>query len=421
MSNISIHNVSGVALSSAYDVVGNSISSAYDTNGNIWNNREKSSKDLLLWLSLSVDDTANGKRVKERYRMDTNAWITVYRPDCNLETAVAFLKGYQTFGTSTYLTLARSIIQSVLLLQNQNGSFPFSHIRTTVYTNDNSEDAIFLIRAAEIDSENAGTYISVALDIADFLLTTQNQDGSWPVSNENSTKTALFTGHAVSALSTVYQYGSPAQKSNYQAAIENGISFIETQILTGGRVRCCYEVNSSTEFWRAPSSDQAVCVRALALAEYKLPDNPNLSTWENARSSMAGFLDTLISSDGAVRNGPGQHINGADITYYTDHIYTTAFGIEAYLWSWMATNDSQYETTAEKIVEFCNSNLYYSNNQNANGVIRGAYNIRDNNWDTHELTIDSQAQVGSNQLYTGWCNAPIALWLLTFLTNPLTD
>ena len=412
---MNIYNISGSPLSNAYNIDGLSLSRAYDINQNIWN--KESATDILTWLQIGVDDTSDGKRIKERYRMDTSEWVTVYRPDCNLESALAFLKAYQNYGEQSYLTLARNIIQSILLLQNQNGSFPFSHIRTTVYTNDNSEVIMSLVRASDIDIENASSYISVALDVADFLVSIQNSDGSWRVSDANSVKTALFTGHAVSALSFIYTYGSSTQKANYQTAIEKGLTFITSQILTGGRIKCCSEVNLNTEYWRAPTSDQSVCIRAFALAEYYLPNNANVSSWETARQSLTDYLDGLITENGAVRNGSGTGVNGADIYYYTDHIYTTAFAIEAYYWSWKATNNSSYLTTANKIISFCKSNIYYSNNQNANGVIRGAYNLRDHNWDTSELTIDPNVQVGSDQLYTGWSNAPIAYWFLANLSS----
>lgn len=410
---MSIYNMNGNILSTAYDSTGNTVTKAYNADGGVvWADRTVSATEILNWLELATDDTNDGKRVKERYRMDTNAWVTVYRPDCNIETAAALLSAYQKNGDSNYLSLARNIIQSICLLQNNDGSFPFSHVRSTKYTNDNSEVIIFLVRSAEIDTDNATTYISTALSVADWLITTQNNDGSFPVSDENATKTALFTGHGVSALSTVYQYGDATQKVNYQTAIEIGLSFIATQILTGGRIKCCYEVNSNTEFWRAPSSDQCVSIRAYALAEYYLPTNANVATWEATRAQLVGYLDSLIADVGAVRNGLGTGINGADIFYYTDHIYTTAFGIEAYYWSYMATGTESYFETANKIIDFCASNVYYSETQEEDGVIRGAYNLRDKNWDTHELTVDQNVQVGANQIYSGWANAPIACWLL---------
>ena len=409
---MNIYNVSGNALTYAFDLDGDSLSQAYDVSQNVWRGFEKAATDILSWLSLALEDVSAGKRVKERYRMDTNAWATVYRPDCAVESALAFYKAWQKLGDGTYLTIARGLCSFALSLQNSDGSFPFSTARTTKYSNDNSEISIFLIRCAEIDTDNASTYRTAAIGACDYLLTTQASNGSFPVSTQNSTKTALFTAHVVSALATAYTFADSAKKATYETAIENGLSFINSQILTGGRIKCCYEVNTSTEYWRAPMSDQCVCIRAYALAEIALPDNANCSSWETDRASLSAYLTTLVSTEGAVRNGPGTGINGADIYYYTDHIYVTAFGIEAYHWSYAATQTAAYKTKEDAIIAFCQSNLYSSNDVNTNGTTRGAYNLQEKNWNTDEYTLDASSQVGSKQIYTGWTNAPIVCFLI---------
>lgn len=407
-----IYEITGGTLREAYDVDGNGLFSAYSISGGVWRSYEKAATDILSWLNLALEDVSEGKRIKERYRMDTGAWATVYRPDCASESALAFYKAWQKLGTASYLTIARGLLSFVLSLQNSDGSFPFSTARTTKYSNDNSEIAIFLIRSAEIDTDNASTYRAAALNACDYLLTTQASNGSFPVSTENTTQTALFTGHAVSALATAYSYADNTRKASYESAIVNGLTFIGTQILAGGRIKCCYEVNSGTEFWRAPMSDQCVCIRALALAEIALPSNANKSTWETNRATLAGYLDNLISSEGAVRNGPGTGINGADVYYYTDHIYVTAFGIEAYHWSYLAAQTEAYKETEDAIIAFCQSNLFSSGNVNTDGTLRGAYNLQEQNWNTDEYTLDAQSQVGSKQIYTGWTNAPIVCFII---------
>ena len=407
-----IYNIAGNVLSRAYDVNGNRLFEAYSLTGDIWRSYEKAATDILSWLNLALEDISAGKRIKERYRMDTGAWAAVYRPDCATESALAFYKAWQKLENSSYLTIARGLLSFVLSLQNNDGSFPFSTARTTKYSNDNSEIAIFLIRSAEIDSDNASSYISAALNICDYLLTTQATNGSFPVSTENATQTALFTGHVVSALATAYVHADSTRKTSYESAIVNGLTFIGTQMLTGGRVKCCYEVRNTTEFWRAPMSDQCVCIRAYALAEISLPNSPSRSTWEANRATLTGYLDNLISPEGAVRNGPGTGINGADIYYYADHIYVTAFGIEAYHWSYLATQTIAYKETEDAIIAFCQSNLFSSNDVKTDGTLRGAYNLRDQNWNTDEYTLDAQSQVGSKQIYTGWTNAPIVCFIL---------
>ena len=361
---------------------------------------------ILEWLKIAIDDTSEGKRVKERYMMNKNSWKVWYRPDCNIETAYAFLKAWEYTNDNTYLQLARDIYTSIVKLQKSDGSFPFAHTGDThIYTNDNSEVPIFLFRMAEVDTEWADTYRRTALKGMDFILSIQNSNGSWRVVDNDLHTPAMFTAHAVSGLATAYNYTT--NKSGYKAAIEKGLDFIATQILESGRVKCCYEINSGTEYWRPPSSDQAICIRAFAHAEYYVTDSSKINEWKTNRLKLLNWFDQLIDDSGAIKNGLGENINGADLTGLTDHVYTTAFGIEAYYWSYLVDNNNAYLDKAMAITNFSANNLYYSDDANANGVIRGAYNIQDDNWDTSSLILNGGQEGGADMVYTGWVNAPL--------------
>ena len=371
-----------------------------------------SATTILEWLKIAIDDTSEGKRVKERYMMNRNSWKVWYRPDCNIETAYAFLKAWEYTKDDIYLQLARDVYTSIVKLQRSDGSFPFAHTGDThTYTNDNSEVPIFLFRMAEIDTEWANTYRETALKGIDFILSLQNSNGSWRVVDNDTHTPAMFTAHAVSGLATAYNYTT--NKSGYKTAIEKGLDFIATQILESGRVKCCYEINSGTEYWRPPSSDQAICIRAFAHAEYYVTDSSKINEWKTNRLKLLNWFDQLIDTSGAIKNGLGESINGADLTGLTDHVYTTAFGIEAYYWSYLVDNNNTYLDKAMAITNFSANNLYYSDDANANGVIRGAYNIRDNNWDTSSLILNGGQEGGADMLYTGWVNAPLVALFFT--------
>ena len=221
-----------------------------------------SASNIINWLKLAVDNTTEGKRVKERYMMNSNTWKVWYRPDCNIESAYAFLKYWEYTKDDSYLQLSRDIYNSIVKLQRADGSFPFAHTGDThTYTNDNSEVPIFLFRMAEIDLERADVYRATALKGTDFILSIQNSDGSWRVVDNDSTKAPMFVAHAVSALSTAYRYTS--KKAEYKTAIEKGLDWIieNGYILDSGRVKCCWEINNGTEYWRPPSSDQSIVIR----------------------------------------------------------------------------------------------------------------------------------------------------------------
>ena len=367
-----------------------------------------SATTIIDWLKLATDNTYDGKRVKERYKMNSKSWQTIYRPDCNMETALAFLKVWKYTNDDDYLQLSRDIYDSIIKLRNSDNSFPFANtLDTHVYTNDNSEVPIFLFRMAEIDTERANMYRQSALLSTDFLITLQNADGSWRVVDNDLHKVPMFVAHAVSALSTAYKYTD--KKEQYKTAIENGLDWIiNGNIFDNGRVKICYEVNKGTEYWRPPSSDQAIVIRGFALAELYV-DSSKKDGWKQNRIKMLNWFDQLLDSSGAIKNGLGENLNGADLAGLTDHVYTTAFGIEAYYWSYLVDNNVDYLNKAKLITEFCSNNLYYSDDINANGVIRGAYNIQDDNWDTSKLILNGGQEGGSNMVYTGWANAPLAI------------
>lgn len=369
-----------------------------------------SATTIIDWLKLATDNTSDGKRVKERYKMNSKSWQTIYRPDCNMETALAFLKVWKYTNDDNYLQLSRDIYDSIIKLRNSDNSFPFANtFDTHVYTNDNSEVPIFLFRMAEIDTERADMYRQSALLSTDFLIALQNTDGSWRVVDNDLHKVPMFVAHAVSALSIAYKY--TGKKEQYKIAIENGLDWIiNGNIFDNGRVKICYEVNSGTEYWRPPSSDQAIVIRGFALAELYV-NSSKKDSWKQNRIKMLNWFDQLLDSSGAIKNGLGEKLNGADLAGLTDHVYTTAFGIEAYYWSYLVDNNVDYLNKAKLITEFCSNNLYYSDDINANGVIRGAYNIQDDNWDTSKLILNGGQEGGSNMVYTGWVNAPLAIWM----------
>ena len=371
-----------------------------------------STMTILEWLKLAIDDTSDGKRVKERYMMNKKSWKVWYRPDCNIETAYAFLKAWEHTKDNSYLQLARDIYSSIVKMQKTDGSFPFAHTGDThIYTNDNSEVPIFLFRMAEIDSEMADTYRQTALKGMDFILSIQNENGSWRVVDNDLHTPAMFTAHAVSGLAHAYAYTT--NKTEYKAAIEKGLDFITTQILDNGRIKTCYEINNGTEYWRPPSSDQAIVIRAFAHAEYYIADSSKKDEWKRNRLKLIKWFDRLIDVSGAIKNGLGENINGADLPGLTDHVYTTAFGIEAYQWSYYVDNNPDYLNKAMSIANFAANNLYYSDEPETNGTIRGAYNIQDNNWDTSSLILNGGQEGGADMIYTGWVNAPLVALFFT--------
>ena len=421
---MSVYDIDGTALNAVYGLTGNSLDIAYDVASNVVFQKGGYSEQighLSDWLINLATYTVDGETyVKERYRMDTWKWSSGATAMACAQSAWLYLNLWQYTSNSEYLTTARNLVTSLEKGRKTSGGFPMfiydagdHYYDTYVYTGGNSEVPINLFRCAEIDTDNAQTYITNALKSTDYLLSIQNSNGSWRTVTNDGTQTALFTAQAVSALAMGYQHTD--NQSGYQTAIEKGIAFIQTQLLSDNRIRACREVNPNTEYWRPPTSDQSIVIRGLAIAEYCLPDNANVSSWRTLRKTLLTYLSQCIGSEGSVRNGLGTTSLPNDIYGLTDHVYTTSWAIEAYHYCGLVDNDSTELDIAKGILDFCKGNLYFNTgNVNTNGTIRGAYNVQDGNWDTSALTQDAGNEGGAEMIYVGWVMAPICTWMIRY-------
>lgn len=367
-----------------------------------------SAMGIINWLETAVDNTNWGNLIRERYSLTTMSWISRYRTDCTAEAAYAFLKAWKHTDDTKYLTLARKLFNGICNLQHADGSFPYHTGSDIAYTNDNSEVAIFLLRMAEVDSEKANAYREKALDITDWLISIQKEDGSWERSTVTYTRTACFTAHAISAISMAYKFTN--NREAYKTAVENGLAFISTKIMDSGMVT----LMGAGEAQRPPSSDQSICVRGIAHAELYIDDLANRETWNANRKKLIAWLEQCVTEEGAVQNGLGIGANGADTVNVVDYVYTLPFTVEAFYFSALVDGNMDYLKTAMQIMRFTQGNIYYSPIANANGVLRGAFNITKRNWDTSDAVLDSGEQGGGNMIYTGWTNAPMAAHLFNF-------
>ena len=367
--------------------------------------------DLIAWLDRAK--RSGGAAVRERYKISAQSWGNAIRPDCNTEAMLAYALAWRQTGTAAYLTRSRAIWDDIKGMQNPDGSWPFANWTDSKWVNDNSEAVVFLLRAAEVDPVNAAEYRTAALATVAWLLSQQRADGAWQ-NNYSGTYTPMWAGHALAAISTAYQWATPATQSAIRTAAGKAITWIAT-LVTGGRVRTTYEDHGAEEAWRPPSSEQAITVRGIALAELLLPA-PDAS-WATLRHTLHGWLDPLVHTSGAMRNGYGVGVTHADVAHITDHVYTTAFAVEAYRLSWRLDHTPAYRTIADGILGFAAGNLYYSADPDANGVLRGAYDLTSGDWNTSEVAQNGGEEGGGDMAYSGWSAAPVAALLLAPLAR----
>lgn len=363
---------------------------------------------IVDWLKISIVNTNYGKFVRERLRVADKTWFEVYRTDCNIESAYAFLLAWKHTGEQEYLHLARDLYEGVKALQQEDGSVWRRTDSTTCYVSGCSKVAVNLFRMAEVDTEYAYKYRETAIKVTDWLITIQNSEGGFPRSTAHASYTACFTAHAVSAFSMAYQY--TARKSVYLEAITKAVGFIVNKVRDDNMIT----LMGAAEAQRPPSSDQGIVIRGLAHAELYAPNAELAATCRETRLRLLSWFVPLLNEEGALCNGYGTGANGADIATITDYVYSVPFAVEAFYYSAIVDGDKANLANAMKLVRFSQSNVYYSPHTELNGVLRGAFELANRNWDTSAAAMDSGEQGGGNMIYTGWTNAPMAMHFFNF-------
>lgn len=384
-------------------------------------------KSIYKWLnSCAARVVSNKLYVKERYSIGTRRWYSIRRPYYMIQAAAAYYSLWNQYGKDEYLLKARELTKNSFEGLNSSGCFIYDldGQDSTIYVGGNCEDVIYLCAFADLDATNANEYHTVAKGVIDWILTMQNSNGGWAMNG--TAYSPLGTGHALAALAYYYQYLPENEKASVLSQIERGAAFMLTKQLNTGRFLCGNEIRRGHENWRSPSSDHCIALRGLAMCEYFFPNNSNVQTWHTARMSALNYLYSLVDESGAIVNGEydgenGTQINGADFNFLTDHVYVTRYAIDALEWCYKVDHDALEMSTLYGICQFCTGNLFeQTNDVNAKGVLRGAYNLRDENWDTSMMDMSGSAaggEGGADMVYVGSVNAPILSQLVKYNEN----
>lgn len=375
-------------------------------------------KEMFAWLdSCGVITPSNGNTyAMERYNLTTKTWdeaCTAY--GCG---QVMYTYGlmWKYTGEAQWLTKARKMYDGLLDGIKSNDRYqmfvynPTSYVDTTEYTGGNSETPIHLFRMAEIDTERSQDYIDLGLRSTDKWLELQNSDGSYYCSSVDTDKLPAYTSQVMAALAMGYQYTD--RKSQYLTAIQNAFSFVQTQKLSDGRMKCGGDLGFNHEGWRGPSSEHCMTIRHIGITEKYMTNYMDISTMMAFRQSILPYMFKCIGPEGMVRNGIGTTTIANDKYGFIDHVYTTAMAIEAMSYCYEIDQNITYKEIRDKMLGFCAATLYYSDDKNANAILRGAYNIDAGNWETAELKQNNRNEGGSDVTYTGWIMGPIISWML---------
>lgn len=363
---------------------------------------------IVDWLATSIVNTNYGRFVRERLRVSDKTWFAVYRTDCNIESAYAFLLAWKHTGKPEYLQIARDLYAGVKALQQEDGSVWRRTDSDTCYVSGCSKVAVNLFRMAEVDTEYAAEYRETAIKVTDWLITIQNSAGGFPRSTAHASYTACFTAHAVSAFAMAYRHTE--RQRVYLEAIEKAVAFIVSKVRDDNMIT----LMGASEAQRPPSSDQGIVIRGLAHVELYVPGLEVAATCRNVRMRLLSWFVPLLTNEGALCNGYGTGANGADVATITDYVYSVPFAVEAFYYSAIVDGGRANLDNAIKLVRFSQGNVYYSTHTELSGVLRGAFELASRNWDTSAAAMDSGEQGGGNMIYTGWTNAPMAAHFFNF-------
>lgn len=381
-------------------------------------------KSMYKWINTYAAIYVNNNLyVKERYSIKNKYWYDLRRPYYMLQAASAYYNLWKHYHKNKYLLKARSLTRNSFQGINESGCFIYDldGVDRTIYLGGNCEDVIYLCRFADIDTDKAEEYHDVARGVIEWIMSMQNTDGGWAM-NGNA-YTPLGTGHALAALSYYYQYIDDSKKTSVLNQIEKGVDFLIANQVDSGRFLCCAEIQSTHEYWRAPSSDHCIALRGLTMCEYFFPNNTHIQAWHNARIKALEYLYELRHESGAIVNGEyngvsGTKLNGADFNFITDHVYTSRYAIEAFDWCYKIDGDEEELSTMYALCNFCAGNAWNETyDLNAKGVLRGAYNLRDKNWDTSMIILNPGGEGGADMVYVGSVNAPILGQLIQYNEN----
>lgn len=427
---MAVFDIKKELLSVLYSTKKESLLSAYDVNKNVVFEPQKYATAMRFmknWLVNQATYTANDMTyVKERYRMEQFAWVNGATAIACAQVMLTYCTIWKYTNNTSFLNLARNLLTSLEAGRKEDGGYEMYIYNTgqqqdDKYTGGNSEVAINMFRTAEIDTDYSQRYITQGLLSAEYLISKQQSDGSWKTSVKEPAKSSMFTAQAIAAIAMGYKHTS--EKDKFLDAILKGFNFISTRRLSDGRIKTTIEevedagLSVKSEFWRPPTSDQSIVIRGLAIVELCLSGYTDTTTIKSFRLSLMDYLNQCIGDEGSVRNGLGNTSLANDIYGITDHIYTTSWAIEAYYYSGVSDGNDAERAISVGIVDFCSGNLWFSNFVETNGTLRGAYNVKDHNWDTSALIQDQANEGGADQIYVGWVMSPILTWMTEYYYN----
>ena len=378
---------------------------------------ERAVQSATAWMRDRMMANPDGSLgIWERVIIDaerTQHWV---RSDCVGETAqlMGCLPGDDAAAVS------RNLVKYLLSTQYPSGAFPFfrrivpegetspgSEPGEGVWPNDNGKVLEILAEWADrAPGDGVGT---AAERLGDYFVTNQTDAGWWRL-NDVDYPGSCFVVWPLTGLCRLW---ARTGTERYRASALKALNYLRSLQLPNGRFRTSYEINS-VENWRPVSSESAMALKALSVAQQTLGED-----LLEGIARCGEFVLSLASDRGAVRNCDAGSLdasqqNDPDLT---DLVYTDGYALAAFLEAYRATDAQEYRDAAVQLARFLAEIQCWGESPCWDGAWRGSYDLVRGEWRGRANQENPLDEGGMYSAYTGWCAAPIAMGMVRVIAG----
>jgi hypothetical protein len=314
------------------------------------------------------------------------------RADCNFEAALLFLLSSEVFKSKKYREIAVNILdflyfRSGLLNRfpteaNMNGVWFWSHVKKTIWFDDNSWNCIIPLLISERYPELDKKYElkKWALTLADSIAETFKTHYEFPEGFQTTWCGHLKLPHwgALVCMAMAKAY-AVSPNPQYRNVID--------------RYYVHLEANKDTFI----VSEQAYGILGSAFCYSALKD-------EKFKTLAEFFGNSLIKRmDPATGNIPAEHDEAPLGAHLADTIYTVNWALLGFQNLTAISKRAEYRDAFIKLLHLLLRIQDRSPAQYLSGCWRGMYDLQTNTWGGGDCY-----EGGANSIYSGWTNAPIA-------------
>jgi hypothetical protein len=357
-------------------------------------------------------------------QMGDGVFSTFVRSDCCLETAYAFRLYYEVTGQPRFKQIAENLVTFTLTrLQEMDGrrrdfgAFAFGIGTDDKYIDDNGWILSILSKLYVLDGDRS--VLAAAERLADWFCRNLQTDHWLHVYQRASSSWFDFPSISCN-FKALYGMSDFYLLTGEERAIRTARKVTEWLLgkqLPNGRFITGYEVSQGRYFDNEPVSAPTIngaC--ALANLYYATGEERYL---KGAEGSLA-WLMALQDESGAVpqADSKSRDASGKNSAQVADLVYGINWYPMACHIFGKTTGDEKVLDSGRKALDFLTRIQIKSSDAALDGVWRGSFDFRRNEWAGQNWTeSNKQDEGGCFSVYSGWTNAPIAWSLAVYGTD----